>query len=520
MKKLLNIVLALVLVLAPVTSQASSNGQPILGPATTTVEKMKDWARSKEANQEFINQAQNFYDISVKYGVDPAVTYAQSAKETNFFKFTGVLTIDFKNTCGLKITAGGDNYDPDAHKRFASWEEGITAQVHHLALYAGHKDFPKADSPDPRHFSWIYNVVGCVEELGGRWAPSKTYGIEVVDYMRQFANVTSTYKLAEPEPVKAEVETSPKPNLSANEVAGPEPVNLPQIKRIFGDNRNKTSLEIAKVLKDQDVERVILAPEDGFTNALVASSLSEEDDSYAPVILVGQNANKESLDLIDQIKPEEIYIVASESQISAGLAKTLGQKGYEVKRFSGKDKYATANIIADLHDDDEYILVNGDNFADAVSASAYAAKEEMPILFTNGKTLDKQTATKLKEAEFVLIIGGPNSVSKAVENEIAKTTSVRRLAGQNRYETSVEVAKNLYPKAKNYLVATGGTYPDSLSGAPLAAKMDAPILLSPSNSLPSLIGNYLKGIKLSNIIVLGGNASIRPDVYKALAETL
>lgn len=165
------------------------DGTVIMGPPTTTVEDMMKWAESRNADPLFVELAQVFYDVSVEVGVDPAVTYTQSAKETNFMHFTGVLDASFKNPCGLKTSGGGGDYDPDAHTRFDSWEQGIRAQVDHLALYAGAEGYPDPNSPDPRHFPSIYGVAPTVEELGGRWAPSPTYGTEIVDMMKQLYSV-------------------------------------------------------------------------------------------------------------------------------------------------------------------------------------------------------------------------------------------------------------------------------------------------------------------------------------------
>lgn len=166
-------------------------GTPIKGKATTTVKSMQDWAKSKNADPIFIELAQKFYDISVQYGIDPAVTYAQSAKETGFMRFGGVLDKTFYNPCGLKTTEGGGNSDPNAHQRFKNWDEGITAQVQHLGLYAG-EIYKRDDIVDPRHFPEIRGTAPTVEKLGGKWAPSASYGSEIVDLMKQFASAETT----------------------------------------------------------------------------------------------------------------------------------------------------------------------------------------------------------------------------------------------------------------------------------------------------------------------------------------
>lgn len=161
----------------------------IIGNNTNvSVEQMKEWARLRAADPLFIELAPVFYNIAVETGIDPAVIYAQSAKETDFMRFTGVLDASFKNPCGMKITAGGGDYDRDAHKRFSSWEEGIQAQADHLALYAGLSGYPKPQSPDPRHFPFLFGTAPTLEDLNGKWAPSQIYGKTIVWFVNEMVD--------------------------------------------------------------------------------------------------------------------------------------------------------------------------------------------------------------------------------------------------------------------------------------------------------------------------------------------
>lgn len=167
---------------------------PIMGKPVATIEQMKEWARQKGANRLFIDLAPVFYETSVKVGVNPLVTYCQSAKETAYMKFGGVLNSNYNNPCGLKIKAGGGDKDPGAHHRFASWSEGIQAQVDHLALYAGAPGYPKKNTSDPRHFSFIRGKATTVEALSGNWAPSKSYGADIVKMIKEIEATVATTK--------------------------------------------------------------------------------------------------------------------------------------------------------------------------------------------------------------------------------------------------------------------------------------------------------------------------------------
>lgn len=184
--------------------------------AETNVDQMKAWAKSKNADQEFIDLAPVFYQKAKFLGLSPAVLYTQAAKETGYFKFGGVLDKSFRNTCGLKITQGGGDYERSAHKKFASWEDGIQAHADHLALYAGHMIYPKynveteqftksrggtynADrykkngtTGDPRHFPYLHGSACNVTDLGGRWAPSKSYGTDILKMVNELINTPYT----------------------------------------------------------------------------------------------------------------------------------------------------------------------------------------------------------------------------------------------------------------------------------------------------------------------------------------
>lgn len=160
-------------------------GTSIISSPRATVEQAKAWARSKGASDTFISLADIVWRIAPQSGVDPTVVYCQSAKETGFGRFGGVLDETFKNPCGLKKSDGGSDTDKDAHQRFATWDEGIQAQVDHLALYAGAEGYPKENTPDPRHFASIFGIAKSVEALGGKWAGSPTYGNDIVKMMNQ-----------------------------------------------------------------------------------------------------------------------------------------------------------------------------------------------------------------------------------------------------------------------------------------------------------------------------------------------
>jgi len=160
-------------------------GTPILRTPRATVGQAKEWAKGKGATDVFIGLADIYWTLAPPVGVDPVVAYCQAAKETGYGKFGGVIDASYHNPCGIKTSEGGGNYDPRAHQRFASWEDGVSAHIDHLALYAGAEGYPKQNTPDPRHFPYLRGTAITVEQLGGKWAPSPTYGEDIVRLMEE-----------------------------------------------------------------------------------------------------------------------------------------------------------------------------------------------------------------------------------------------------------------------------------------------------------------------------------------------
>jgi N-acetylmuramoyl-L-alanine amidase len=186
---------AMVLLLIPgANAQAAIADNKIISTTEVTAKQAEQWAKSKGATDNFIGLAQLYWKYAPSHGgVNPAIAYMQAAKETGYGRFGGVLNDSYKNPCGMKTVIGGSDTDPNAHQKFNSWDEGVQAHLDHLALYAGADGYPKNTTYDPRHFVTIKGKAITVNALGGKWAPSITYGEEVnklYDDLMIFAGIT------------------------------------------------------------------------------------------------------------------------------------------------------------------------------------------------------------------------------------------------------------------------------------------------------------------------------------------
>ncbi|KPU43440.1 N-acetylmuramoyl-L-alanine amidase LytC precursor [Oxobacter pfennigii] len=89
-----------------------------------------------------------------------------------------------------------------------------------------------------------------------------------------------------------------------------------------------------------------------------------------------------------------------------------------------------------------------------------------------------------------------------------------RIAGNDRYQTAVEVSKQGWDKSSYAVLATGEDFPDALCAAPLARILDAPILLTGKNVLEPKVSDELARLGAKDVYIIGGTGVISDDVKK------
>ncbi|WP_453993390.1 cell wall-binding repeat-containing protein [Bacillus nitroreducens] len=193
--------------------------------------------------------------------------------------------------------------------------------------------------------------------------------------------------------------------------------------------------------------------------------------------------------------------------------------GVSVDRIKGSDRYATAVQVSQEGWDtaETVVLAVGTNFPDALAGTPLAYSLNSPILLTAAHKLPETTKKELQRlgAKKVILLGGTGSISESVESELrSQHLQITRISGQNRYETSAEIAKAMKTKADTAVVVYGGNFPDSLSIASYAAKQGYPILLTTQNSIPNSIQEVLGSFKKT--IVVGGEKAVSDNVLTAL----
>ncbi|WP_027623901.1 cell wall-binding repeat-containing protein [Clostridium lundense] len=200
--------------------------------------------------------------------------------------------------------------------------------------------------------------------------------------------------------------------------------------------------------------------------------------------------------------------------LTSTLTATNVQAAATVERAGGSDRLATAQEVAKqiFGKAETVVLVNGYGYADAVSATPLAKALNAPILLTNDAekpSADLLASLTSLEAKKVVIVGGTGVVKTALETELAKSFTVERISGSNRYATNANVAKKvleLTKATKGVLVSAAG-YADALSVASIAAAKGMPVLFGNAAEVPAEVKEAAKGLQL----VAVGGAGVLPD---------
>lgn len=250
-----------------------------------------------------------------------------------------------------------------------------------------------------------------------------------------------------------------------------------------------------------------------FADALSAAPLAKKYD--APILLTNPTSLPTvTLSKIQSLHPTKIVIIGGPGSVSQNVENQLRGITPNVDRIGGSDRFEVAKYVADrMGPSNSAIVTNGLVFSDALAIAPYAAQNQIPILLTYNDKLPDSTKTALQGKSSTLIIGGTGSVNSAVEGQL---TAPKRIGGADRYEVSANIIKELNLNAETIFLSNGLTFADALTGSVLAAKQNAPLLLTKPNEIPKPVINTIRDKQTSIVNILGGPASVSDKVIASL----
>lgn len=196
------------------------------------------------------------------------------------------------------------------------------------------------------------------------------------------------------------------------------------VERIGGQDRYETSVKIAEKLGT--VTKVVVASGEGYADALSTGPAAAING--VPIILTRSNILPNVTSNYIKANPQitQTYVIGGTAAVSNSAVNSLPS----VKRLGGQDRYATniavlKEFASSFNFSSIYTALGsgpiGNEFADAITGGALAAKNRSPLVIT-GKALSSVTTDFLKEKGFtnsiLIVLGGTANISDAMASEI------------------------------------------------------------------------------------------------------
>ncbi|TGE33785.1 cell wall-binding repeat-containing protein, partial [Desulfosporosinus sp. Sb-LF] len=291
--------------------------------------------------------------------------------------------------------------------------------------------------------------------------------------------------------------------------------------RLGGATAEQTAALIADQTGWTDTAVLASSASYGMVDALTASPLATF--LKAPILLTeARNVlNADTKAELNKLKVKTVYVTSGTAVISQAVLDELTGMGIKVVPLGGSDRFQTSvniakQMIALGAPVSKAAVAFGWMNQDALSISAIASAQTEPILLTEKDTIPTSVKAFLTENTGVQttdVIGGIGVISDAVRAQFPSPT---RVFGTTAYDTNLAVLKafDSVLKYDHVFIANGETAIDALTGAPLAAKYNAGIVLT--NGAVNEGTKYVSSKLSANSVVTAlGGTSVVSDVVRA-----
>lgn len=297
-----------------------------------------------------------------------------------------------------------------------------------------------------------------------------------------------------------------------------KPVVKEEDVRVQGADRYDTAYKNADALKKQlglDMfDSAVVACGSNYPDALSAAYLAKVKN--APLLLSDVGEVQGTVDYIRKnvAKGKTVYLIGGRRVLPEEIKTILGSD-YDVKRIEGADRFLTnLAVLKEANVNNEEIMVcSGLGFADAISAAATGR----PVLLVDDALTaeQKEFLGGINPAKFY-IVGGKKSVSDNVQAALTAMRSTERIAGTDRFDTAVQVAKKFFDmKSSTVVIANGNGFADGIVAGVTAMANNAPLLLVDDSNLKGA-ADFVKETGAKRSIVMGGARAVSDQAVKVL----
>lgn len=175
-----------------------------------------------------------------------------------------------------------------------------------------------------------------------------------------------------------------------------------------------------------------------------------------------------------------------------------------------------------LPDTSTVVMGRSDVFADSLASGVLQSRSPLLLIPPQGPVPDRVLAELQRlGADRVILLGGTSAIGEVVEQQLVGSYAVERRAGTTRIETATTIAAMDAPQATTAVLARafpspGGdqsqAFADALAAGGMAAELEAPVLLTSTDTLPASTRDYLTSSTIEEVLIVGGTAAISQGV--------
>lgn len=254
----------------------------------------------------------------------------------------------------------------------------------------------------------------------------------------------------------------------------------------------------------------------------------------AVLLAMGMLVSSTSPTLADQANNPNVESVSTTTDSNEIIANTTDQEAkldpssrladflssdQATMRIAGPGRVETSIEISKFENTKSktVILADARNYPDALAASNLTKGRYSVILVQNQLTQAIIDEITRLEAEDLIILGGPNSISENIEKNLADIVGIKkvsRIAGDSRYDTCQKIFSQA--NKKTVVFASGEKFPDALATSSILGQ--AGLLLTKSNELPKAVEGALDELDHDNFLIVGGENSIQEGLATAISN--
>jgi ectonucleotide pyrophosphatase/phosphodiesterase family member 5 len=196
-------------------------------------------------------------------------------------------------------------------------------------------------------------------------------------------------------------------------------------------------------------------------------------------------------------------------------------------RLDGQTRTHTAVMVSErvfAGGADAVVIASAGDFPDALAGTPLAVAAGAPLLLAGPDGLDEVTRAEVErlDPDEAYVLGGEAVLGAGVEADLVEAgvpeDAIRRIGGENRYDTARLVAAELGAANGEAVLASGESFADALAAGPGAAAAGRPILLTRQGSLPQETLQAIEDAGITRITIAGGPSVVSTAIEDALRE--